>query len=96
MPNKKSAAKRVRQNERRRAHNRAQRSEMRTFIKKVRQAAESGEVDSAQQLLVTAQARIDKAAKVNLIKKGNASRKISRLSQAISRAKAQQSGASEA
>lgn len=87
MPNKKSAAKRVRQNERRREHNRAKRSEMRTMIKHVRTAVESGELEGAEKKLSAAQARIDKAAKTNLIKKGNASRKISRLAQAIRKAK---------
>ena len=88
MPNKDSAKKRVRQNEKRRTHNRAKRSDMRTNIKKVYQAIDEQQTDSIDSLVVVAQSKLAKAAKTNLIKKKNASRKISRIMKAVQKAKA--------
>ena len=45
MPNHKSAEKRVRQSEKRRVINRGNRSKVRTYIKKVRAALDSGNSD---------------------------------------------------
>ncbi len=88
MPNKKSAIKRVRQNEKRRIRNKAKRSTMRTSIKKVREAIDTNNVEALPGLLRDAQSKLDKAAKTNLIKKGNASRRVSRLVKAKARAEA--------
>ncbi len=48
MPNHKSAEKRVRQNEKRRDINRGNRGRLRTGVKKLRAALESGETGAAQ------------------------------------------------
>jgi small subunit ribosomal protein S20 len=88
VPNKKSAIKRVRQNEKRRIRNKAKRSTMRTSIKKVREAIDTQNVEALPALLRDAQSKLDKAAKTNLIKKGNASRRVSRLVKAKARAEA--------
>ena len=87
MPNKKSSLKRVRQNDRRRIHNRSKRSAMRTSVKSVRLAVENNDTESLDQKLKTAQSKLGKAAKTNLIKKGNASRQVSRLSKLVNKAK---------
>lgn len=79
MPNKPSTRKRVRQNEKRRAHNRALRSTMRTAVKKANTAIASKDVAELDTLVREAQARLGKAAKTGLIKKNNMSRKQSRL-----------------
>jgi small subunit ribosomal protein S20 len=89
VPNKKSAIKRVRQNERRRIRNRSKRSEMRTAMKAVRDAAETGKLEGVEALLSHAQSKLGKAAKTNLVKKEAASRHISRLTKAVAKARAQ-------
>ncbi len=88
MPNKKSAIKRVRQNEKRRLHNRKQRSSMRTSVKAVLHAVETQNLEGVDQLINKAQSKLGKAAKVNLVKKKTASRRVSRLMKAVNRAKA--------
>lgn len=86
MPNKKSAIKRARQNERRRIRNKAKRSTLRTAVRDVRLSVESSEeAPTIEQKLRKAQSQLDRAAKANLIKKGNAKRKISRLTKMIRR-----------
>jgi len=86
VPNKVSAKKRVRQNERRRVHNRAIRSDMRTAIKKATTAIETSAADTPASLQA-AQSKLAKAAKRNIIKKNNLARKISRLMKAANKAK---------
>ncbi len=87
MPNKKSAEKRVRQNERRRERNRSKRAAMRTAMKTVRVAAEAGETEGLDSKLQLAQSKLAKAAKTNLVKKRNAARRTSRLAKAVAKAK---------
>ena len=83
MPNSNQAKKRLRQDERRRIHNRAIASRMKTEIKKVLKLCEEGDAAAAEQQLPEAFRRIDKAAKKNILHAKNASRKKSRLSRAI-------------
>jgi small subunit ribosomal protein S20 len=66
----------MRQGERRRNHNRAQRSELRSAMKKVRGASTSEEARAA---LHTAQRLLDRAARKGLIAKNTASRTKQRL-----------------
>lgn len=75
MPHKKSAKKRLRQDEKRNAKNRAVRSRMTTAVKKARGASDD-EKDAAVREAVSV---IDKAAKVGALKKATADRKKSRL-----------------
>jgi small subunit ribosomal protein S20 len=86
VPNKKSAEKRVRQNERRRLRNRSKRSTLRKAIREVRIAIETKSLEGVDEKLSLAQSKLGKAAKTNLIKKNNASRRISRLMKAVSTA----------
>ena len=69
MPQHKSAAKRVRQNARRRARNRWHRSRMRTMIKKLRATEDPAEA-AAQ--LNTVKAYLDRMATKGLIHKNKA------------------------
>ncbi|OUT60190.1 30S ribosomal protein S20 [Stieleria bergensis] len=80
MPNTASAKKRLRQNEKLRAHNRSMRSRMRTQIRRVREAVAEGDSDKAQTEFRLAAKRLDQAAAKNLIHKNKASRSKSRLS----------------
>lgn len=93
MPNKKSAIKRVRQNERRRLRNRAKRGAMRTAIKKFNHAIEHNQIENLEEVARDAQAKLGKAAKTKLIKKNAMARYQSRLMKAAHKAKLH--GASE-
>ena len=78
LPQKKSAKKRLRQNEKLNARNRAVRSRMATVVKKV----QSAPAEEREQALRAAVSVIDKAVKVGVIKKATADRKKSRLMKA--------------
>lgn len=79
MANKKSAIKRMRQNEKRRLHNRLFRGRARTEVKKARLAIESGELENARAATQDAVTALDKAASRGIIHKNNAARRKSRL-----------------
>ena len=78
MPNHKSSEKRVRQSEKRRAINRSNRTKVRTYIKKLRSAMESGSKDVAQVLPETISV-IDKAVQKGVLHANAAARYKSRL-----------------
>ena len=80
MPNTKSSKKRLKQNETRRAENRSVKSAMRTQIRKVREAAEAGEIEKAETEFRQAAKQIDRAGAKNLIHRNKAARTKSRLS----------------
>ncbi|HSK73044.1 MAG TPA: 30S ribosomal protein S20 [Pyrinomonadaceae bacterium] len=79
MPNHKSAEKRVRQNEKRRAINKNNVSKLRTQIKKLRAALASGNKEETQQLLQPTISLIDKSVNKGLLHKNTAARYKSRL-----------------
>lgn len=79
MPNHKSAEKRVRQNERKNAVNRANRGKLRTQIKKLRSALASSDKEESQNLLNPTIALIDKSVNKGILHKNTAARYKSRL-----------------
>jgi small subunit ribosomal protein S20 len=79
MPNHKSAEKRDRQNIKRRAINRNNRSNLRTQIKKLRAALEGGDQNQTQGLLNPTVSLIDKAVNKGILHKNTAARYKSRL-----------------
>lgn len=79
MANIKSAIKRIRQDAKRTERNKARRSRVRTFVKQVEVAIAEGKGEDARAALVLAQKELDRAAGKGLIKRNNASRKVSRL-----------------
>ena len=83
MANHKSALKRARQNAVRSARNTHIRSNMRTQVKKVREAVASGDLEAAQSALAQTVPVIDKACTKGVIHKNTASRKISRLTKLV-------------
>ena len=85
MANHKSALKRVKQNEKRRARNKHVKTRVRNHVKAVRQVVTSGEGD-ANATLAAAIKEIDKAASKGVIPKQRASRKISRLQKLVNAA----------
>lgn len=80
MANTKSAKKAVRKIARRTEVNKARRSRMRTYIRKVEEAIASGDQDAAKTALQNAQPEIVRTAQKGVIHKNTAARKVSRLS----------------
>ncbi len=79
MANHQSAIKRIRQNAKRREHNRVYRNRARTFVKKARAAIESGDVAVAKEATRLAVRDLDMAASRGTIHPNNAARRKSRL-----------------
>jgi small subunit ribosomal protein S20 len=79
MPNHKSAEKRVRQNEKRRAVNRRNKGSLRTQIKKLRAALAAGDKTQSQELLIPTIALIDKSVNKGVLHRNTAARHKSRL-----------------
>lgn len=79
MANIASAKKRALQSEKNRVHNAALRSRLRTFIKKVILAVQSGDVEQAQAAYRAAVPIIDSSVNKGLIHKNKAARSKSRL-----------------
>ncbi len=80
MANTTSAKKATRKIERRTEVNKARRSRMRTFLRKVEEAIASGDKSAAAAALKAAQPEIMRAAQKGVVHKNTASRKVSRLS----------------
>ncbi len=85
MANHKSALKRARQNVVRRERNRANKTRVKTAVKKVRADAAADALDAIPQDLRAAQSIIDKAAKKGVIHRRTAARKIARLARLANR-----------
>ena len=83
MPNTSSAKKALRQNAKRRLHNRTRISALRTAIKKVRKLATGSDAAAVKEAFEHACKRLDQAAAKNLIHKNAAARTKSRLSRAV-------------
>ncbi|MEQ8233094.1 MAG: 30S ribosomal protein S20 [Gammaproteobacteria bacterium] len=79
MANSSQARKRARQSEQRRKHNASRRSLVRTRIKQVIKAIESGDKASAEQAYAVAVPVIDRMAGTDIIHKNKAARHKSRL-----------------
>ena len=80
MANSPQAKKRARQNERRFAINKARRSRIRTFLRKVEEAISSGDGDAAKAALQAAQPELMRGVSKGVFHKNTAARKMSRLS----------------
>lgn len=83
MANTKSAKKAVRKMAAKTEVNRARRSRMRTFVRKVEEAIASGDKPAAEVALRAAQPEIMRSAQKGIMHKNTASRKVSRLSTRI-------------
>jgi small subunit ribosomal protein S20 len=83
MANTASAKKAARKIERRTEVNRARKSRLRTFLRKVEEAIASGDAPAAKEALRAAQPEIMRAAQKGVLHKNTASRKVSRLSSRI-------------
>lgn len=79
MANTLSAKKRIRQNEKRGARNRAVISRTRTYIKQALQSIEAKEVEAADQAVKVAIREIDRAVSKGVLHPNNGARRKSRL-----------------
>ena len=80
MANTPQSKKRARQNETRFAVNKARRSRIRTFLRKVEEAIASGDKDAAAATLRAAQPELMRGVTKGVFHKNTAARKMSRLS----------------
>ncbi len=83
MANIKSQIKRVKTNNERTERNRRYKSELRTWIRKVRTAADAGDAEAAKAALVTASTKLDKAVTKGVIHANTAANKKSSLAKRV-------------
>lgn len=83
MANTPQAKKRARQNERRFQVNKARRSKVRTYLRKVEEAIESGDQDAAKAALRAAQPELMRGVSRGIFHKNTVARKMSRLSSRV-------------
>jgi len=83
MANTPQARKRIRQTERRTAVNRARKSRVRTFMKKVETALAAGDKDAARKALEAAAPEIQGSVRKRVMHKNTAARKIGRLTRRL-------------
>ncbi|WP_104524925.1 30S ribosomal protein S20 [Blastococcus atacamensis] len=84
MANIKSQLKRIKTNEKARQRNVAVKSALKTAVRRVRTAAESGDAAAATAALATANKQLDKAASKGVIHKNQAANRKSGLTKLIS------------
>ena len=83
MANIKSQIKRNKTNEKARLRNKAVKSELKTHVRRVREAVAGGDKDSAQAALVVASKKLDKAASKGVIHANQAANKKSALAKSV-------------
>jgi small subunit ribosomal protein S20 len=86
MPNNAAAEKRMRQEQKRRLHNRSIKSLVRTQITKARNAIAVGD-ENSEEAVRQAVSELDRAAKKGVIHRNNAARRKSRLMKRLNAAK---------
>lgn len=80
MANNDSARKRIRQTEKRTARNKARKSRVRSFLRKVEEAVASGDQAAAREAYRAAQPEMQRAATKGVLHANTVARKLSRLS----------------
>ena len=85
MANIKSAKKRILVNETKAARNKAEKSKVKTYVKKIYAAIEANDKEAASAALLEATSVIDKATSKGVYHKSTSSRKVSRLSKAVNK-----------
>ncbi len=95
MPVTKSAQKQVRVTERRRLRNKSVRSLCKTSITKAERLIFSGELESAQQAVVSAISALDKAAEKGILHPNNTARRKARLMKKLNKVVASSSAETE-
>ena len=83
MANSEQSKKRARQSEARYAVNKARRSRVRTYLRKVEEALASGDAAAAEAALKNAQPELMRGVSKGIMHKNTASRKVSRLTSRV-------------
>ena len=83
MANTPQSKKRARQNERRQDINKARRSRIRTYLRKVEEALASGDQAAAAEALKNAQPELARGVTKGVLHKNTVARKMSRLSSRV-------------
>ena len=86
MANLKSSKKDIKRSERKRVVNLGVRTELKTYVKRVRQAIESGDKEKIRSEVQAVQKKFDKAAQRGIIHKRQAARRKSRIASAAAKA----------
>ena len=85
LANIKSAKKRILVAQKNTDRNKAVRSRVKTYVKKVDAAIAAGDAETAKACLIQAISEIDKATSKGVYHKNTSSRKVSRLTQAVNK-----------
>lgn len=83
MANIKSKIKRIKTNEKSRLRNQAVKSELKTFVRKVRQAIAAGDKETAEAALRVAARKLDKAVSKGVIHRNQAANRKSKLARQV-------------
>lgn len=83
MANIKSQIKRNRTNDEARARNKAVKSELKTLVRKTREAVEAGDKEAAEEALQVASRKLDKAATKGVIHANQAANRKSKLAKRV-------------
>ena len=83
MANIKSQIKRIRTNEKRRQRNLAVKSELKTLVRKTREAVEAGDKEAAIEALRVASRKLDKAVSKGVIHRNPAANRKSKLARRV-------------
>lgn len=83
MANIKSQIKRIGTNEKARLRNKSVKSELKTHVRRVREAVAAGDKDAAQTALQTASRKLDKAVSKGVIHSNQAANKKSALAKTV-------------
>src|SRR5215471_12652379 len=83
VANIKSQIKRIKQNEKARQRNKAVKSELRTYVRKFREAADAGDVEEATVALRLASRKLDKAVSKGVIHKNQAANRKSAIAKRL-------------
>ena len=84
MANIKSQIKRIKQNEKRHQRNKAVKSELKTLVRKFREAAQAGDKNAAVEASNAAARKLDKAASKGVIHKNQAANRKSAIAKQVS------------
>ena len=83
MANIKSQIKRIRTNEKRRLRNKAYKSELKTLVRRTREAVEAGDKEAALAALAAASRKPDKAVSKGVIHRNQAANRKSKLAKSV-------------
>ncbi|MDP9801699.1 small subunit ribosomal protein S20 [Arcanobacterium wilhelmae] len=85
MANIKSQKKRIKTNEKRRVRNQGYKSELRTLVRKTREAIAAGDAEKAADELKVASRKLDKAVSKGIIHKNQAANRKSKLAKQVAK-----------